>query len=166
MDWVYAHLLVNHFPIVLGIVGAVFALIGLVTRRLSYWMFAMTALVIAGLTAYPAVFTGTRAEHAVERSWWLVRGSVHSHEEAGELTMWILIATGIVSAYGLHSATRPAAPGRSSFPGWVRALVVIGALASAGAASWTAYLGGKILHRAPALTAPAPPAGMPTSTPP
>lgn len=151
MDWPYVHLIVSHFPTVLGVVGAAFALIALVNRRRYFWMFAMTCLLIAGIAAYPAVLTGQQAEHTMERSWFVTRESIHTHEEAAELAMWIMIATGIMSAYGLYSATRPAAPGRSSFPGWLQALVLLGALASAATVSLTAYDGEKIVHEAPAL---------------
>jgi len=43
----------------------------------------------------------------------------------------------------------------------MRAGVVVGALAAVGTATYTSYLGGKIVHEAPILQLKQPPAGLP-----
>lgn len=40
MEWLYAHLVVNHFPIVLSVIASLAALVALGTRREGPWRYA------------------------------------------------------------------------------------------------------------------------------
>lgn len=70
MNWPYFHMIINHFPIILGVMGAAAAVLGLLVPRRGVWLYALASLTLAALSAYPAVFTGERAEHVLEEAWY------------------------------------------------------------------------------------------------
>lgn len=154
MNAAYLHLLVNHFPVVLSVVGAGMILLAVFMRRPAFWRFGLTCLLLAGIAAIPVYFTGRSAGGIMEKMWYVTRESVHDHEEAGELALWVLLGVGLVSGYTLwRTSTRPA-PGVTAFPGWLQTLAVLGALAAAIFAGYAAYEGGKIVHESPRLANP------------
>jgi len=158
MDWPYIHLLVNHFPIILTVTGAASALAALIMRRRGLWLYSVASLTLSGLAIYPAFFSGDEAKDTFKRihPWYIVRGSIDAHEEAAEVTLWIIFAVGIIAAYAWWRSLRDDA--RWEPPGWLRALVTISSLIAVGFITWTALLGGQIVHKSPILEAPPPPA--------
>ncbi|HKG94255.1 MAG TPA: hypothetical protein VKA84_20250 [Gemmatimonadaceae bacterium] len=150
MDPVDLHLRINHFPIILSIVGAAAAVLAMITRRRAVWLYATATLALAGLTVYPALWTGHRAEDAVEDTWYITRRAIHEHEERGELAMYVMLATGALAAYAWWRAIR--VPTRDeTTPAWLRAAVLLGGLASAGTLVLASYEGGLIVHHAEGL---------------
>ena len=158
MNPAYLHLLVNHFPIVLSVVGAAMIVLAIVLRRESLWRFGMGCVALAGLGALAAFFTGQAASHVMRRAWYVQRATIGAHEEAGELALWVILVAAVICAYALWRSTGRPAPGATAFPALLRILTVLGALAAAGTAGYAGYLGGKIVHEAPALAKP--PAGI------
>ena len=167
MNPAYLHLLVNHFPIVLSIVGAGMILLAIVLKRDSLWRFGMGCVALAGLGALAAFFTGRAAEGVMRHAWYVQRATIGAHEDAGELAMWVTLVAAVLCAYTLWRSSGRPAPGATAFPALLRVLTALGALAAAGTAGYAGYLGGKIVHDAPALAKP--PAGItvpPLSAPP
>lgn len=163
--WPYVHLLVNHFPVVLSVVGLGAAVLALIVGRRGIWLYTMGTLTLAGLSVYPVRFTGVRADQALNDPWYIVKGAIDAHDNASLYAMYCLLIVGAISAYGWWRAVkRPEEP----IPGWLRALVLIGSLAGAGTVAYTAYLGGRIVHDAPILQLPTAPANLPpgVATPP
>jgi hypothetical protein len=144
MNWPYLHLVTNHFPVILTIVGAVVALLAALLRRRGLWMYAVVTLTLAGLSVYPAFLIGKEAEEMVEREPGIARASVEEHEEASEVALFTLLAVGAVSAFAWWRATRGG--GREELPAWLRALVVVAALAGSGTVTYSALMGGKVVH--------------------
>lgn len=165
MDAAYLHILLNHFPIILSLLGLAAAVASFVWRRRAVWLYAVATLTLAGLTAYPVVLTGHAAEKSMEDMNYVQREAIHDHEEAADLSMWVLLATGAVSAYAWWRALR-AAPRDPSLdtPNWLRALVVLGAVASATTVSWAAKKSDPIVHYSPLLQHPPAP-GIPATPP-
>ena len=166
MDGAYVHIAINHFPIILALLGAAAAVASFIWRRRAVWLYAVATLTLAGLSVYPVKLSGDMAEESMEKMPYVTREAIHEHEEAAELAMWILIGTGVLSAYAWWRALQ-SAPRDETFatPTWLRALVTIGALASAGATSYAAKLSDPIMHYSPEL--PHPPApGIPAVAPP
>jgi len=166
MDGAYIHIVINHFPIILALLGAGAAVASFIWRRRALWLYAVASLTLAGLSIYPVKLTGDMAEESMEKMPYVSRRTIHAHEEAGEIAMWVLLATGVVSAYAWWRALQ-SAPRDETFatPPWLRALVTIGALASVGATSYAAKLSDPIMHYSPQL--PHPPApGIPAVAPP
>ena len=157
-DWPHAHLLINHFPIILAVMGAAAAVLAVIRHWRGVWLYAVASLTFMGLSAYPTVFTGQRADHALRDPWYIVHGAIDRHEEAAELAMWVMIATGLIALYAWWRATHD--PPDRAPAGWLRALVLVGALASLGTVTWAALLGGNVVHGSSILGGPAP-AGLP-----
>lgn len=152
VDAAYLHLLVNHIPIILTMVGAVAAILALVMRRRAVWLYALASLTISGVTAYPVMLTGHAAEDVMKDKWYVTRESIDEHEDAGETAMWVLIAMGAVSAYAWWRLARRDEPGGP--PTWLAALVVVLAIAGVGTTTIAAYRGGNIVYYSPKLASP------------
>ena len=157
-SWPYSHLLINHFPVVLSVVALGASILALLLRRRGVWQAAMGALVVAGLFVYPVHFTGDKADHALRDPWYIKPGTIDAHDKAAGFAMWVILLAGAFAAYSWwRSLKRP----QESIPAWVRAGVLVGAVAAVGTVTYTAYLGGKIIHDAPILQVPTAPAGLP-----
>jgi uncharacterized membrane protein len=139
------HLAINHFPIVLSIVGAAAALVAFVTRRRSALLYALTTMIAAGVTAYPAQFTGERAEDAVESRWYVDDAVIHEHEESGERATLILVIGGVVAAVALYLVVRSP---REAMPGMAMlTTILVLSVSGAVAAGLTGWRGGAIVSR-------------------
>src|SRR5690242_16627936 len=47
MNWPYVHTLINHFPIILVVMGAAAAVTALVLRRRGIWLYSVASLTLA-----------------------------------------------------------------------------------------------------------------------
>lgn len=159
MSWPVMHSTLNHFPIVLVIVGAVALLVALVRPMRGAWLYALGSFVLAGISVYPAWLTGESAARFVRDAWYVAPGAVHRHAETADITLWILLALGLVSLIAWLSIVR--ASNAISPAGWLRTLVSLLAIASVGAIAVTGYLGGKIVVESPILMNPLPPLAVP-----
>lgn len=155
MSWPSLHTLVNHFPIVLTVIGALAVLLAAMYERRAIWMYALSTLTLAGLTIYPAWLTGERAAQAVRHAWYIERGVVQTHSAAADITLWMVGVTGFLALIALITMmrTREAVSPARAF----RVLVGLGALISFGAVAYTGYLGGEIVVESPILASPTPP---------
>ena len=158
MSWPYAHLLINHFPVVLSVVALAVTALALILGQRGLWLTAMAALTVAGLFIYPVHFTGDKAGQALKDPWYVMPGALEAHDKAAGIAMWAILIAGAFAAYSWwRSMQRPA----DFIPGWMRAGVLVGSLAAVGTITYTAYLGGKIVHEAPVLHLQQPPPGRP-----
>ena len=158
MSWPYAHLLINHFPVVLSIAAFSVAILALLLGRRGLWLTAMGALTAAGLFVYPVFFTGNKADHALNDPWYIHPGTIEAHDAAALWALWVILIAGAFAAYSWwRSLKRPA----EGIPTWMRAGVLVGSLLAVSVVARTAYLGGKIIHDAPVLQIKEPPPGLP-----
>src|SRR4051812_46409436 len=81
-DWPHIHIMINHFPVILVVMGALAAVLATLRRRRGVWLYATATLTLAALTAIPTYFTGEPAEEALHRPWYIARGAIHTHEDA------------------------------------------------------------------------------------
>jgi hypothetical protein len=147
------HLAINHFPIVLAIVGAAAMLAAFVTRRRAVLLYALTTMIAAGASAYPAQWSGERAEDAVESRWYVEKNAIHAHEESAERTTWILVLGGLVAGVSLHRVVRSP---REMMPGMTMLTVMLlMSVSGAVAAGFTGWQGGAIVSRNVRLGQPA-----------
>ena len=152
MNWPYLHTLVNHFPIILSVVGTAVLLLALVTRRRGVWLYAVATLTLAGLSAYPAFYTGGAASHALRGTWYIVPAMVHEHSAAANFALISLLITGAVNAlawWRMLKGFTEATPAN-----WLKVVLVLISVWSASVVIRTAYLGGQIVHDSPKLATP------------
>jgi uncharacterized membrane protein len=158
LSWPYAHLLINHFPVVLSISALSVAILALLLGRRGLWLTAMGALTAAGASVYPVFYTGSAADHALGDPWYIHPGTIEAHDNAAGIALFVILIAGVFAVYSWRrSLKRPA----DLIPGWMRAGVVVGSLAAVVTVTYTAYLGGKIIHEAPVLEMKQPPPGLP-----
>jgi uncharacterized membrane protein len=158
IDWAYIHITINHFPIVLSTVGAAVGILALIRGKRGLWLYTMATMTLAGLSVYPAYFSGDKADDFLSDPWYIKNGVIDDHNSAANYALAALLVVGIISAYGWWRALRYR---EEIIPRFVRALVLIGTLFAFAVVTRTAYLGGKIIHEAPVLTLKAAPAGLP-----
>lgn len=152
MNWPLIHIQINHFPIILTIVGTAVLLLALVVRQRAMWLYALATLTLAGLSVGPVFFTGDQAGDAVQNTWYVIHEAVDTHEDAAIFALiWILLL-GAASAYTWWRMVRREP--MTLPPTWLRAALVVLALFGASTVIRTAYLGGKIVHESPKLATP------------
>jgi len=158
VNWPYTHTLINHFPIVLTVVGSAVLLLALFVRRRGLWLYALATLTLAGLSVYPVFFTGDEASDALRNTWYVVRAAVEEHDQSAGYALVCLLLLGVASAYAWWRMIRRDVMGLP--PVWLRTVVAVLAAFGLSIVARTAYLGGKIIHDSPALQA-SPPNGAP-----
>lgn len=159
MDGAYPHVLINHFPIVLSLLGLSAAVVALATRRRTVWLYAMATMALAGVASVPTFLTGEPAEHAIGKQFWVSRRAIHEHEEAGEWAFYATLLAGALGAYGWYRVARTRAAvdasgtavDGSAVPTWLAAAVVATAALSAATMAKAGYESGFIRHKAPVL---------------
>jgi uncharacterized membrane protein len=162
MDWAHIHIMLNHFPIILEIVGAAATIVAIMWPRRGTWMYAAASLTLAGLTVIPTYFTGAPAEHLLNRPWYVVRGAIHNHEEAALISAILVGVVALIAAFAWRRMVRY--PRETSLPGALRALLLAGAMIATAHIVYTSLLGGRIVHDSPILQGPRP-AGIPAPPP-
>lgn len=159
MDGQALHLAINHFPIILAVVGTAAALLAFVTRKRGVLLYALATLTLAGLSSYPAVLSGDEAEEVLEKRWFIDKAQIREHEESADISNILLLITGVVSAvawYRVLRSPREAAPAT-----WMLALIVVLGLSSSASVAYTSWEGGFILSKNEKLKGPPPAGGVP-----
>lgn len=139
MSGVHFHLIVNHLPVV-GAVFAAFALIwALWCKAKEAATFGLICLVVLGMFAGMAYFSGEPADEAVKDIATVSHSFIEEHEDTAFVAFLAAGASGVVGLLGLffrgnreRSWSLPA--------GLAVAILTFGLMA------WTANLGGMVRH--------------------
>src|SRR5512134_1079573 len=137
------HPAVVHFPIALGVVGALAAVVYLLVRKEWLRWFAPILLTIALLGAVAAYFSGQSAEDRAE-ALKVPEAAIEEHEESSLYVLGLLALAALLS-WATHAKRRSE---------WLSALV---AVLAAAAILRTSHLGGQLVfvHGAGRVSAPA-----------
>ncbi len=154
VDWPHVHIVVNHFPVILAMMGAFAVLIAVVRGQRAIWLYGSVSLACAALAVIPTYFTGQPAEHALNHPWYVARGAIHSHESAAKISALLVLLAGLVAVFAWRRLVRY--PREVRMPASLRTALVITSLAAAAAIGYAWWLGGAIVHDAPVLQGPAP----------
>jgi hypothetical protein len=142
---------------VLSVSGLTVALLALIVNRRGLWQGAMAALTVAGLFVFPVHFTGDKADQTMRDPWFVSRGAIEAHDNAASIAMYVIL---IVGAFAAYSWWRSLKRSGETVPSWIRSGIVIGGILATGTVTYTAYLGGKIIHDAAVLELKQPPVGF------
>lgn len=145
MDWPHLHLMVNHFPIVLTLLGTAAAILALLTGRRVVWLYAVATLTLAGISVGPAFITGDQAGDVVHTWPHANRQVIHAHEEAADTALWVVLAMGVCAAYAWWRLARMDGT-EMALPGWLRGIVFVLAVAGSLAVAYAGLKGGEIAH--------------------
>jgi len=139
MDPVLMHLIINHVPIIGTILAVSIVVIAMVIKNDTVKKTGLILFVAAGITIYPANFTGEEAEEKVENIVGVSEQQIHEHEEAAETSM-TLMSIAVVLAL-LHLFNRPSA---TNFQLMVFTAYLITAIAACVYVGIAGHEGGKI----------------------
>lgn len=162
MSWPALHAILNHFPIVFVVIGALALLIAILRPRRGAWLYALASLTLAGVSVYPAWQSGDEAADFVRQAWYIAPGAVNRHATSADITLWVLLVLGLASLIAWLSIAR--APNAISPAGWLRTLLALLTIAALGSVAVTGYLGGKVVVESPILMNPVPPLAVPLDT--
>ena len=172
------HILINHFPVILTIVGTAALLLAMIVRTRGGWLYATATLALAGVAVIPTFLTGDPAAEQLHDTWWVTREAIEAHGDAADFALWGLSIMGLIAAYAWWRAWRSAGIGAGpalsaaggadagvrrnvGLPLWLRALVLVSALNGCALVFRTASLGGNIVHHSEILNTTPRPASVP-----
>jgi uncharacterized membrane protein len=135
------HLITNHLP-VLGLSFSAISIIwGMYRNSRNTLLLAFFLVLISAVGGFIAGNTGEGAEEAVEKIIGISHEAIHEHEEAAELAMPLIIASGILSLLAGFLLIKNHKWSKTSQ--WLLLLTVIMGCILSMRAGW---LGGKIRH--------------------
>ena len=141
MDQTHLHLIITHLPIYGSVLGCQVLIYGIYTRSTNTILAAYYLLIVSAIGGIIAYSTGESAEETVEGIQGITKGIIEEHEEFAELTLFSIIAMGLISTAGIFATLRR--------PLYLRkmAFVILGvSIICFSMTAWTGYLGGQIRH--------------------
>ncbi|MBK6729714.1 MAG: hypothetical protein IPG60_01715 [Bacteroidetes bacterium] len=135
------HLLLNHFPIILSIIGTGFLFASLFIKNNGFRKASLFIIVVAGLFAIPAYNTGEAAEDVVENSTVVSETYLEQHEEFALGALAAIIGAAVVALIALGIMQW-----KSEWTGLMILLAFLASIIAAGFLGYTGYTGGKIMH--------------------
>lgn len=104
MNDAHFHLVVNHFPIILPMVGALILIIGLIAKSDAVKRTGFLMFVLGAVSSMIAMASGEGAEEIVEKMGNIDHYFVHEHEEKAELFAIISYILGAIALFGLWAS--------------------------------------------------------------
>src|SRR6185503_10296592 len=144
MTWLYLHLVLNHFPVILTLVGTTACVIGAARKSPQAWTYGVITLAIGAACSIPTWVTGYQAHYILENELRVPEGVVEPHELSAEATMWTMFPMGVLAAFAWWRHREE--PQRGPSATWVRPAVLITAILGSIMLGVTAFLGGQIGH--------------------
>lgn len=140
MNGAHWHLLVNHFPIIGGLVATIVLGFGLLRRNEAIVKLGFGLFLLMSVTTAITNQTGESAEHYLKSINALDRPRLHEHEEAADMANIGMYLTGLLSLLAL--VWQKAKEWR-----WLPTLVFIVSLITFGLMANVGRLGGLIMHQ-------------------
>jgi len=135
------HLLINHFPIILSIVGTLFLGLGLALSKNTLKTSGILLLIFGALTAIPANQTGEGAEETVEAIPGVTQNGIDVHEDAASTGLIIILITGGIAL--ITSLIQVKYPKQAKL---MFIATLLAGITSAGFMSYVGLTGGEIRH--------------------
>lgn len=142
MNTVHWHLLLNHLPIIGGIIGMGILVAGFVLKNNP--MVKRTALgvfVFSAVFAIPTFLTGEGAEEAVENLPGVMESLIEEHEDLGKLFLLLMSTLGVVSLLALFADIKKLKAAKTLY-----FLVLLVGMVSIYFGATTGVSGGKVRH--------------------
>ena len=141
MNEAHLHLAINHFPIILPIVGLILLIAGGVLKSSILKRTAYMFYILAALLTGAAYSSGEAAEHFIEDLPWVEEKYMELHEEAAETFSWIMYVLGGFSLVGIWAHLK-----RKTFGRWLSYLTIILTITALYYAKQTGTTGGEIMY--------------------
>ena len=142
MNDAHLHMIFNHLPIILPIVGVIILIGGFLTRSEIVKRTAFLVFILGAIFTIPAFNTGEGAEEIVEEIGTKIdHHFIHEHEELAETFALLSYALGFISIVALWSNYT-----KKSFSNLIAILVLAGSFVVVFFAQKTGTSGGEIRH--------------------
>lgn len=135
------HLLVNHFPIILIMTGALFLIIGLVFKKDHIKSTALLIVILAAISGMVANATGEGAEDNVEGIPGVSENAIEVHETAASTGLTFILVTGGIALISALVMMKNKKTGHMFV-----IVTLIASLASSGYMGYVGLTGGEIRH--------------------
>ncbi len=141
MNDAHFHLVINHLPIIVPIVGALVLIMGLLLNQEVVKRVAYTLFILGAIATFPTMNSGEGAEEVVEHLPGISHDLIHEHEEKAEFFAILSYLLGVVSLVALWVSWK-----RKKFATMVSALVLVFSVVVLFFARQTGTTGGEISH--------------------
>jgi uncharacterized membrane protein len=151
----HLHLLLNHFPIIVTILGLLLIAVAVWRNSDALARVALAFFVGGALSALPTYLTGESAEDAVRHLPGVTREIIETHSDSALISA---IFVGLLGVFALWALWRFRAA--VTLPTWVVRVALVASIIGSGLMSWTGLLGGQVRHTEvrPGYVAPSGPA--------
>ncbi|NQV53931.1 MAG: hypothetical protein HQ500_12150 [Flavobacteriales bacterium] len=103
MDATHLHLLTNHIPILGSLFGFLLLLTGMLMKNRTVEIVALATILLSAVFTLPTYFSGEEAEHVIEKIQGISEFQLEEHEEHAELSLWMMMVSGILALMALVS---------------------------------------------------------------
>ena len=141
MNDAHLHLVFNHFPIIVPIVGLLILIVGFFIGSDVVKRTALGVFVLGAILTFPAMYTGEGAEEIAEKLPDVTKQLIHEHEEKAETLAIINYILGIVSLIGFWAYWK-----QKYFANYIAIAVLCLGLAGLYFGKMTGTSGGEIRH--------------------
>lgn len=137
----HVHLLLNHFPIIITMLGLVLIAAAMWLKNDMVARVALAFFVGGALSALPTYLTGESAEDAVRHLPGVSRDIIETHSDAALISA---IFVGVLGVFALWALWR--FKSLVPLPGWIVRVALVASIIGSGLMSWTGLLGGQVRH--------------------
>ena len=141
MNDAHLHLIVNHFPVMVPILGLGILITGMILKNNSVKNTAYVLFIVAAIFAAFSMGTGEGAEELVEDMPSVGKQIIHEHEEMAEKLAIVLYVLGVISIGALFLSYKKHAKAQL-----VSYVAVVVAIISVFFAQQTGTTGGEVRH--------------------
>ncbi|MCU0437852.1 MAG: hypothetical protein MUC49_08035 [Raineya sp.] len=141
MNAAHFHLVMNHLPIIIPMIGLLVMLGGLILKSEVIKRTAYAIFIMGAIATVPAFASGEGAEEVLEKMQDVSHKLIHEHEEQAETFALLSYALGVIAIVGLWSNWK-----KKSFTSMISYLTVVMSLVVLFFAKQTGTSGGEIRH--------------------
>ncbi|MCX7737312.1 MAG: hypothetical protein N2319_11440 [Candidatus Kapabacteria bacterium] len=141
MNAAHLHLLLNHFPVILLIVGFVILIVGLIAKKKTLKITALVIFMCGSLITIPTYFSGGNAEDIIEDISPESKVYIEKHEDQAKIFSITFYMLGILSFIGILGISKD-----QKYASWFTYLILIFSAISLYFAALTGNSGGEIRH--------------------
>ena len=140
-SFTHLHLLLNHFPIIVTILGLMLVVVAMWRKSDSLARVALAFFVGGALSALPTYLTGESAENTARHLPGVTRELIEAHSDSAVISAIFVGALGLFALWALWRFRTAL-----SLPVWVVRVALVASLIGSGLMSWTGLLGGQVRH--------------------
>ena len=141
MNEAHVHLLINHFPIIVPIIGLLVMIGGFYFRSEIVKRTAYVIFILGAILTIPAFVTGGGAEDVVKQIQGVEKSFIETHEEIADIFAVLSYILGGVSVFGLWASIK-----QKSFSNTLAVITILFSLIVLFFAAKTGTTGGEIRH--------------------